>query len=150
MKAASPEELNEVRSRLEELSKAAKAEDESVQSLSQKVQALEQKPAPQPEKEAVQAEIASQIAPVSERLAGIERSQNERASDARTATVTIALTNLKRAVSEGKPFAIELNAIEVYPPKSYRFPNSHLTRTPACHRSPSCSVNSWTPFATSS
>jgi hypothetical protein len=112
VKAASPEELSEVRSRVEEISKTAKAEEESVQSLSQKVQALEQKPAPQPEKEAVQAEIASQIAPVSERLAGIERSQNERASDARTATVTIALTNLKRSVSEGKPFAIELNAIE--------------------------------------
>jgi len=111
-KAASPEELNEVRSRLEEISKTAKAEEDTVQSLSQKVQALEQKPAPQPEKEVVQAEIASQIAPVSERLAGIERSQNERASDARTATVTIALTNLKRSVSEGKPFAIELNAIE--------------------------------------
>ena len=130
VKAASPEELNDVRSRLDDLSKATKAEDESVQSLSQKVQALEQKPAPQPEKEAVQAEIASQMAPVTERLtgiehtqnekasevterlAGIERTQSERASDARTATVTIALTNLKRAVTEGKPFATELTAIE--------------------------------------
>ena len=158
VKAASPEELNEVRSRLDDLSKATKAEDESVQSLSQKVQALEQKPAPQPDKEAVQAEIASQMAPVTERLAGleraqsekasevteiasqlapvterlaglertqsekasevterlagIERTQSERASDARTATVTIALKNLKRAVTEGKPFATELRAIE--------------------------------------
>jgi hypothetical protein len=112
VKAASPEELSEVRSRLDDLSKATKAEDESVQSLSQKVQALEQKPAPEPEKEAVQAAIASQIAPVTERLAGIERTQSERASDARTATITIALTNLKRAVTEGKPFATELTAIE--------------------------------------
>ena len=79
---------------------------------------------------AVQAEIASQMAPVAERLAGLERSQNEkasevtqrlagiersqseRASDARTAAATIALTNLKRAVSDGKPFAAELTAIE--------------------------------------
>ena len=130
VKAASPEELNDVRSRLDDLSKATKAEDESVQSLSQKVQALEQKPAPQPEKEVVQAEIASQIAPVAERLAGIERTQSEkasevterlagiertqseRASDARTATVAIAMKNLERAVTEGKPFATELSAIE--------------------------------------
>jgi hypothetical protein len=130
VKVGSPEELNEVRSRLDDLSKAAKAEHESVQSLSQKVRALEQKPAHQPEKEAVQAEIASQMAPVTERLAGLERSQNEkasevaqrlagiertqseRASDARTAAVTIALTNLKRAVSDGKPFATELTSIE--------------------------------------
>jgi hypothetical protein len=129
-KAPSPNELNEVRSRLDEVSKAAKAEENSVHSLSQKVEALEQKPASQPEKQAVQAEIASQLAPVSERLAGIERTQSakasevserlagieraqsERASDARTAAVTIALTNLKRTVSEGKPFAPELTAIE--------------------------------------
>ncbi len=130
VKAASPEELNEVRARLEEISKTAKAEEDSVQSLSQKLEALEQKPAPQPDKEALQAEVASQVAPVSERLAGIEKTQNEKASevterlagiertqseraaDARTATVTIALTNLKRAVAEGKPFATELTAIE--------------------------------------
>ncbi len=130
VKAASPEELNEVRARLEEVSKTAKAEEESVQSLSQKVEALEQKPAPQPDKEAVQAVVASQVAPVTERLAGlertqtekasevterlagIERTQNERASDARTATVTLALTNLKRAVTDGRPFATELTAIE--------------------------------------
>jgi hypothetical protein len=130
VKTASPDDLNEVRSRLDNLLKAAKAEDDSVQSLSQKVRALEQKPVPQPEKAAVQAEIASQMAPVAERLAGIERSQNEkasevtqrlagiersqseRASDARTAAATIALTNLKRAVSDGKPFAAELTAIE--------------------------------------
>jgi hypothetical protein len=130
VKAATPEELSEVRSRLDEVAKTAKSEEDSVQSLSEKVQALEQKPAPQPDKEAVQAEIASQMAPVAERLAGLERTQNEkasevterlagiertqseRASDARTAAVTIALTNLKRAVSDGKPFAAELTAIE--------------------------------------
>ena len=160
VKAASPEELSEVRSRLEEISKSTKAEDESVQSLSQKVEALEQKPAPQPDKEAVQAEIASQMAPVAERLAGlertesekasevterltglertqsektsevterlagIERTQSERASDARTATVAIAMTNLKRAVSEGKPFATELTAIESLSPE--KLPVSEL------------------------
>ena len=50
VKTASPDDLNEVRSRLDTLLKAAKAEDELVQSLSQKVQALEQKPVLQPEK----------------------------------------------------------------------------------------------------
>ena len=45
-------------------------------------------------------------------MAGIERTQNDRASDARTAAITIALTNLERAVTEGKPFATELTAIE--------------------------------------
>ena len=142
VKAASPEELNDVRSRLDDLSKATKAEDESVQSLSQKVQVLEQKPAPQPEKEVVQAEIASQIAPVAERLAGIERTQSEkasevterlagiertqseRASDARTATVAIAMKNLERAVTEGKPFATELSAIEKLSPE--KLPVSEL------------------------
>ncbi len=143
VKAASPEELNEVRTRLDEMSKTAKAEEELVQSLSQKLQALEQKPAPQPDKEAVQAEIASQMAPVSERLAGlertqnekasevterltgIERTQNERASDARTAAITIALTNLERAVTEGKPFATELTAIESL--SSEKLPVSELS-----------------------
>ena len=73
----------------------------------------------------VQAAIASQITPVSERLATLERSQNDRASDARTAAVTIALTNLKKAVSEGKPFATELTAIESLSPE--KLPLSELT-----------------------
>ncbi len=202
VKAASPEELSEVRSRLEEISKSEKAEEDSVQALSQKVQELDQKPAPPLDKEAVQSEVASQMAPVAERLAGVERAQSEKASevadrlagveraqsekaaevtdrlagveraqsekaaevtdrlagveraqsekasevadrltglernqnekasdvanrlagiertqservaDARTATITIALASLKRAVSEGKPFATELATVE--------------------------------------
>jgi hypothetical protein len=97
VKAASPEELNDVRSRLDDISKATKAEDESVQSLAQKVEALEQKPTPEPEKEkeAIQAEIASQIASVTERLAGIERAQGEKASE-----VTERLAGLERTQSE--------------------------------------------------
>ncbi len=115
VKAASPEELNDVRSRLDDLSKATKAEDELVQSLSQKVEALEQKPAPEPEKdkEAVQAEIASQIAPITERLAGIERTQSEKASEVaerlaglertqgeKTSEVTERLAGIERTQSE--------------------------------------------------
>ncbi len=95
VKAASPEELSEVRSRLEDISKSAKADEDSVQSLSQKVQALEEKPAPQPDKEAVQAEIASQVTPVAERLAGLERTQSEKASE-----VTDRLAGLEHAQSE--------------------------------------------------
>lgn len=118
VKAASPEDLNELRSRIEEISKAAKADEESVQSLSQKVKTIEDKPAPQLDKEAVQTEIASQIGPVNERLAGIERSQNEKiTSAANTAALSIAFTNLKKAVADGKPFATELAAIEGLSPQ---------------------------------
>ena len=168
VKAASPEELDDVRSRIDDLSKATKAEDKSVQSLSQKVQALEQKPAPQTDKEAVQAEIASQMAPVTERLtglehtqnekasevadrlAGIERSQSEKASDGRAAAVAIALKNLERAVTEGKPFATELNAIEEL--SSEKLPVSELAsyKETGVPRSPSFSMSSRRPFATSS
>ncbi len=112
VKAASPEELNEVRSRLDGLDKTVKGVDETMQSLSQKVQAVEQKPAPEPGKDVIQAEIASQIAPIAEQLAGLEHSQTERVSDSRTATLAFTLTNLKRAVAEGKPFAAELAAVE--------------------------------------
>ena len=144
VKAASPEELTELRSRLEDVSKAAKAGEESVQSLSEKVKTLEAKPAPQPEtaaidaeiaskiapvterlagleraqKEAVQSEITSQIAPLTERLTGLERSQNEKLSSAvNTAALSIAFTNLKKAIADGKPFATELAAMESLAPQ---------------------------------
>ncbi len=124
---ASSEDLNEVRARIDGLAKAAKAgddsvqalsqrvqtEDDSVQALSKKVETLEQKPAPEPvAKETIQAEVASQVAPVAERMAALEHSHAERASDARTAALTLALTNLKRAIGEGRPFAQELAAVE--------------------------------------
>ncbi len=110
---ATSEELNEVRARIDGLAKAAKAEDDSVQSLSQKVQSIEEKPAPEPvAKDAVQAEVSSQVAPIAERMAALEHSHSERASDARTAALTLALTNLKRAINEGHPFAQELAAVE--------------------------------------
>jgi hypothetical protein len=80
---------------------------------------LEQKPNNAPAKEAIQAEVSGQIAPLSQRVAAVERdvdgltrTQNERQSDARTAALTLALNNLKRAVSEGRPFAAELSAVE--------------------------------------
>ncbi len=110
--AASSEEVNEVRSRLDGLLQAEKGLDDTVQALSQRVQTVEQKPAPEPAKDAIQAAIASQITPLTERLTSIEHTQTERQSDARTAALTLALTNLKRAVSEGKPFPAELAAVE--------------------------------------
>lgn len=109
--AASAEQLNEVRSELENVEKSAKSAEVSTQSLNQRVQAVEEKPAPSP-KEAIQSEIASQVGPIAERLAGLEKSQSERASDARTSAVTLALTELKRAVADGRPFAAELSAVE--------------------------------------
>lgn len=151
VKAATPEELTELRSRLEDVSKVAKAGGESVQSLSEKVKTLEEKPAPQPEKtaideeiaskiapvterlagleraqkETVQTEISSQIAPLTERLAGLEHSQDEKLSSAvNTAALSIALTNLKKAIADGKPFATELAAIESLAPQ--KLPVSEL------------------------
>ena len=117
-KAASPDELNELRTRLDEIANAAKSEAEAVDSLTQKVKTLEEKPAPQLDKEAVDGEIASQIAPVTERLSGIERSQNEKlVGAANTAALSIAFTNLKKAIADGKPFASELSAIELLAPQ---------------------------------
>ncbi len=124
--AASVEQVSQVRSLLNTVASSAKATDEAVQSLTQKVQSLEQKPAAEPAKEAIQAEIAaqvgpvaaqiaplaSQIAPLADRIAILERAQGERVSDARTAGLTLALANLKRAVAEGRPFAADLAALE--------------------------------------
>ncbi|MBI4725040.1 MAG: hypothetical protein HY765_08710, partial [Rhodomicrobium sp.] len=86
--------------------------------LDQRVQLLEQNSGSGATRDAIQAEIASQVAPLSQRLATAERSleaiarvQNERQADARSAALTLALTNLKRAISDGRPFAAELAAV---------------------------------------
>ncbi len=119
-----PEGLNEVRSRLDGMVDAARGLDRTVQSLAQKVEALEQRPAAVETaggetKEALRAEIAAQTAPLQQRLASAEReletlarAQNERQADARTASLTLALTNLKRAIADGRPFPAELAAVE--------------------------------------
>jgi hypothetical protein len=124
--AAASTELSEARRKIDAVAADAKAADEAARSLSQKVQALEQKSTADPAKETIHAEVASQLAPVAtqltsvasqvaplaDRLAGLEKVQGERSSDARTAALTISLANLKRAVAEGRPFAAELTAVE--------------------------------------
>ncbi len=120
--AASPGEgvgLNEVRSRLDGIVDAARNLDQTVQTLSERMQVLEQHPSGGQTKDAVKAEIASQTAPLQQRLASAEReiealtrAQGERQADARTASLTLALTNLKRAISDGRPFPAELAAVE--------------------------------------
>jgi hypothetical protein len=120
--AASPGEgvgLNEVRSRLDGIVDAARSLDQTVQTLSERMQVLEQQPGGGQTKDAVKAEIASQTAPLQQRLASAEReiealtrAQSERQADARTASLTLALTNLKRAISDGRPFPAELAAVE--------------------------------------
>ncbi len=114
-----PEGLNELRSRLDGMVNAARGLDAAVQSLSQKVQALEQHPEGGETKEDLRAEIAAQTAPLQQRLASAERElevltrvQAERQADARTASLTLALTNLKRAIADGRPFPAELAAVE--------------------------------------
>jgi hypothetical protein len=115
-----PEGLNEVRSRLDGMVDAGRDLDRSVQALSEKIQALEsQTGGGGPSKSDIRGEVAAQTAPLGQRLATAERelealirAQNERQSDSRTAALTLALTNLKRAISDGRPFAGELAAAE--------------------------------------
>jgi hypothetical protein len=124
---ASSEQLSEVRSRIDTVASSVKAAEEAARSVAQKVQALEQKPSADTSKEAIRAEvapIAAQVAPLADRLAALEALQNERASDARTAALTIALANLKRAVADGRPFATELSAVEAL--SSSKLPVSDL------------------------
>jgi hypothetical protein len=115
-----PESINEMRSRLDGMVNAGRDLDRAVQTLSEKIQALEaQAGGGGASKSDVRGEIAAQTAPLGQRLASAERelealirAQNERQSDSRTAALTLALTNLKRAISDGRPFAGELAAAE--------------------------------------
>jgi hypothetical protein len=125
--------VNELRSRLDAISSAAQALDQTVQVLSQKVAALEGQGGGGggESRESVRAEIAAQSAALQQRLSAAERelealtrSQTERQADARTASLTLALTNLKRAVSEGRPFPSEMAAVETL--SSGKLPVSQL------------------------
>jgi hypothetical protein len=123
---ASAEQLGEVKKKVEAVAGDAKTAGEAAQSVAQKVQALEQKASSDPAKDTIHAEVASQLAPVAlqitsvasqvsplaDRVAGLEKVQGERSADARTAALTISLTNLKRAVAEGRPYAAELATVE--------------------------------------
>lgn len=118
-----PQGLNEMRSRLDSLVDASRETDQAVQSLQQRLQAVEGQPGGGASKEAVRAEIAAQTAPLQQRLAaaereldGLTRVQNERQADVRTASLTLALTNLKRAIADGRPFPAELAAVETLSP----------------------------------
>lgn len=131
--SAAPENVNELRARLDGIVGAARGLDQTVQALSLKVEDLEQHPGGGESKEAIRAEIAAQTAPLQQRLTSAERelemltrAQNERQADARTASLTLALTNLKRAVAEGRPFATELAAVETMSPT--RLPVSLLAQ----------------------
>lgn len=113
------EVINELRARLDGMVQAAHALDESVQAISARLQELEQRNGTGSDKSAAQAEAAQQIAPLAARLATLEReieslskTQSERQVDARSAALTLALTNLKRAIGEGRPFSAELAAVE--------------------------------------
>ena len=94
--------------------------DGSVQALSQRLQVLEQRPVSTGEsKDTVPAGSPAQLAQLAQRLSSAEhgvealsRAQTERQADARTAALTLALTNLKRAISDGMPFPAELAAVE--------------------------------------
>jgi hypothetical protein len=127
------EGVNELRSRLDGIVEVTRGLDQSVLALTQKVQALEAHPGGGGEsRENLRAEIAAQTAALQQRLAsaereldGLTRAQTERLADARTASLTLALTNLKRAVADGRPFPAELAAVEPW----WQLPVSQLGRT---------------------
>jgi hypothetical protein len=129
--SAGPEGLNELRSRLDAMVEVTRGLDQTVQALSQKMQSIEWHPAGGESSETVRAQIAAQTAALQQRLVSTEReleiltrAQTERQSDARTASLTLALTNLKRAVADGRPFASELAAVETL--SSSKLPVSQL------------------------
>ena len=110
--------LNEMRSRLDGMVDATRELDRTIQSLTQRVEAMQQRSGGV-DKAAVQAELAATAGPLQQRLASVERelealtrAQNERQADARAASLTLALTNLKRAISDGRSFPAELAAVE--------------------------------------
>jgi hypothetical protein len=126
------EGLNEVQARLDGIVNASRALQATVQSLSQRLQAVERKNGDAQIKEAIQTEVTGQLAALSQRLASIERdlealtrAQNERQADARAAALTLALTNLKRAVADGRAFSGELTAVENL--STVKLPVSELT-----------------------
>jgi hypothetical protein len=125
---AGGDSLNELRSRLDAIVVTTRGLDQTVQALAQKNGAGQ---GGGDSKESVRAEIAALTAPLQQRLSTAERelealvrNQTERQADARTASLTLALTNLKRAVGDGRPFPSELAAVETL--SSGKLPVSQL------------------------
>jgi hypothetical protein len=117
--AGGTEGLNEMRARLDGLARDAQGVSDKVRSLSESLRAAEQKFANVPSKDTIQAHIVNELAPFSKRLATIERemeaiqrAENVRQAVARAAALTLSIDALKRAVSEGRPFATEMAAVE--------------------------------------
>ncbi|HZV21277.1 MAG TPA: hypothetical protein VE986_06995 [Hyphomicrobiales bacterium] len=82
-------------------------------------QSLEQKIAGQTGKDMLKAQLVGEIAPLSDRIASIERKlqtlaerEEQGKAEARKAALTLAFAGLKRALSEGRPFSEELTAVE--------------------------------------
>ncbi|MBT3069266.1 hypothetical protein KKP04_00065 [Rhodomicrobium sp. Az07] len=115
--AAPPVDLTEINNRLDAIEKTGADSSASLQSLIQRIEAVEQKPGIEPSKEVVAAAVADQIAPIGDRITGLERGLGERRADARNAALSLALSNFKRAVADGRPFAEELTAIENLSPE---------------------------------
>jgi hypothetical protein len=123
---AGGDSVNELRSRLDAIVGTTRGLDQTVQALAQKVGQGGGE-----NREGVRAEIAAQTASLQQRLSSAEReleslvrNQTERQADARTASLTLALTNLKRAVGDGRPFPSELAAVETL--SSSKLPVSQL------------------------
>jgi hypothetical protein len=110
-------DVNELRARLDAMVAAVHSIDETVQDLVKRSQDAGAVPRVNPA--TVEVDVESKLDPLEKRLAALERevdalnrAQTEHVSDARTAALTLALTNLKRAISDGRPFAAELAAVD--------------------------------------
>ncbi len=115
-------DMTALRARMDGLVQGTRLIEASIQSLNEKFQSVQRQPsqpAVDPALAAQQAELSRQLATATARLARAEqeiaalnKAQGERIVDARSAALTLALTNLKRAVSDGRSFANELSAVE--------------------------------------
>jgi hypothetical protein len=91
-------------------------------SLSGRMQSLEAKPAPAagPSAEAVQHSLEplnAKLAELEGRIASLTKAQDELKASAGAAALTMAVQNLRRAVTEGKPFAAELKTLASLAPQ---------------------------------
>lgn len=123
--AQTDEKLNALSGRLQDLSRdaersgAAAAEFEqlkqTVSAFEKRVAAIESRPgAAGVSQEAIDNSLdplAARVAAIESRLAGVAKAQSEVNVSNRATALALALYNLRRAVNEGKPFAVELNAV---------------------------------------
>jgi hypothetical protein len=117
--ATAPASDTDMRGNVSALDASVRKAEAALQTMASRLAALEQKAGSDDKFTALQAQVARQIAGIDGKIAPLERdvqalnkAQAERIADARAAALTLALSSLKRAVAEGRPFGSELAAVE--------------------------------------